>query len=477
MKVKLSEDGNLLTLKELRRYLWAILVVAGVTLITVPVRDILTLANSTMIYLLAVLVIAIRWGTVAALGAAFVSFLCLNYFFVNPFYTFIVADPRELLDLSVFLIVAVLAGQLGARAQQRAEVARQRAYEQEILYKLTRAFNQLTTREGVFEALTRVLREDLNARHAHILPYANESISTTDKTVYFLLLQADTIIYATLRVAFHLPLTFQQMQLLNTCASQAAMALYRIDLTERARKSQQFEESDRLKTAILHAVSHDLRTPITIIKSSASNLRRLRDTLSPDEQADIAGTIENETDHLDKLIGNLLDMSRLNAGALKLNLELNSLEEVAGDVAARIWQLTKKERVKIVFPDDLPLVSFDYGLFLQALTNIVDNAVRYEPADSQIEIKGCIQDQEARLVVVNHGENVTDEQHKHIMEPFYHSSGEQHVGLGLPIAKGIIEAHQGRIWLEDTPGSGATFVIALPLTLENTSHEIENTRR
>ncbi len=471
----MSEDCKLLRLKEIQRYLWAMLVVAAVTLVAWLARDILTLANFTMIYILVVLVIAIRWGTLSALMVAVLSFLSINFFLIEPYYTFVVADPLELLDLTVFFIVAILAGQLGARARQRAEDARQRAYEQEILYKLTRAFNQLTTREGVFEALTSVLSEDLKARHAHILPYASETISS-DQTVYFLLLQADTTIYATLRVAFPVPLTFQQTQLLNTCASQAAMALHRIDLTERARKSQQFEESDRLKTAILHAISHDLRTPITIIKSSASNLRRLRDTLSPDDQADIAGTIENETDHLDKLVGNLLDMSRLNAGALNLNLELNSLEEVAGDVAARAWQLTKQERIKIAFPDDLPLVSFDYGLFLQALTNIVDNSLRYEPPDSQIEIKGCVQTHEARLLVVNHGKNITDEERQHIMEPFYHSGDGQHVGLGLPIAKGIVEAHQGRIWVEDTPGGGATFVIALPLTLENTAHEIENPR-
>jgi two-component system sensor histidine kinase KdpD len=461
-------------MRNVQRYVWALLVVAGVTLVAWSARGILTLANFTMIYLLAVLVIAIREGTAPALVAAFVSFLCINFFLVEPFYTFIVADPRELLDLCIFLIVAALAGQLGARARQRAEDARQRAYEQAILYKLTRAFNQLTTGEGVYEALTRVLREDLKAGHAHILPYASETISN-DQTVHYLLLQADQTIYGTLRVAFDQPLTFQQMQLLNACASQAAMALHRIDLTERARKSQQFEESDRLKTAILHAVSHDLRTPITIIKSSASNLRHLRDKLSAEEQAETAETIEHEADQLDKLIGNLLDMSRLKAGALRLNSELNSLEEVAGDVAARVWQLTKQERIKIAFPDDMPLVRFDYGLMLQVLGNLVDNALRYEPPDSRIEIKGGVQDDEARLVIVNHGENIPAEERERIMEPFYHSDGGQHVGLGLPIAKGIVEAHHGRLWVEDTPGGGATFVIAL--SLEQSLHEAESPRR
>ncbi len=153
------------------------------------------------------------------------------------------------------------------------------------------------------------------------------------------------------------------------------MALQRIELAERARASQRYEEADRLKTAILRAVSHDLRTPITIIKTSANNLRMLGERLPVSEQHELAETIETEADHLDKLVGNLLDLSRLQAGALTLNKELNSLEEVAGDVAARIWQTTGQERIQMRLPEDLPLVEFDYGLMLQALTNLVENAL------------------------------------------------------------------------------------------------------
>ncbi|MCI0709629.1 MAG: DUF4118 domain-containing protein [Chloroflexi bacterium] len=445
----------------MRKYITVGISLIGITLLAWVLRDRLTLANFAMIYILVVLLIAIRLGTIAAMSAAFISFLSINFFLTQPYYTFIVADSRDVIELIVFIVVAALSGQLGARARQQTQEAQQRAYEQEILYRLTGSMNQATDFEAVYKALTQVMRKDLHARQAYILPYASEP-RRTDETVLFLLLQARDRIYGTLCVAFDTALSTQQLRLLRTCAAQAAMALQRIELAEKARVSQQYEEADRLKTAILRAVSHDLRTPITIIKTSASNLRTLGERLQVTEREELAATIETEADHLNKLIGNLLDLSRLQAGALTLNSELNSLEEVAGDVAARIWQTTGRERIQITFPDDMPLVVFDYGLILQALSNLMDNALRYEPADSQIEIQGCVNQSEVQLRVINHGEGIAPEDREHLMEPFYHG-GDGHIGLGLPIAKGIIEAHHGSLWLEDTPGGGVTLVMALPL--------------
>ncbi len=461
-------------LQKIRAYVFSCLAVALVTTCALPLRATLTLANFTLIYLLLVLVIAVRSGTGPAFVTTFVSFMCINFFLVPPFYSLRVADPREVLDLFVFLIVAGIAGRLASRARKQAQVAQQRADEQEILYRLTRSFNQLTAKEGIYAALTTMLRHDLAANQAQVMPYTTD-MPAADVSVHYLLLRAGEQIYGTVRVAFDMPLSQSQEELLNTCVSQAAMALQRIDLTERASKSQQFEEADKLKTAILHAVSHDLRTPITIIKTSASNLRHFHNQLSPQDEVEIAETIEHETDQLDKLVGNLLDMSRLKAGALSINRHPNALEEIAGDVAARVWQLTRQERIKIHFPDDMPLVNFDYGLVLQAVTNLVDNSLRYEPAHRQIEIRGEVQPPEARLMVVNHGENIPDEIKEQVMEPFYRGRDGQ-IGLGLPIAKGIIEAHQGRLWVEDTPDGGATFIMALPLD-ESKNDETENTGR
>lgn len=199
----------------------------------------------------------------------------------------------------------------------------------------------------------------------------------------------------------------------------------------------------------------------------------------------MARAIESEADHLDRLVGNLLDMSRLQAGALVLHRRWNALEEIAADVAARAWQLYEAERVQLVFADDMPPVYCDYALMQRALSNIAENALRYEPPQSRVIIRGELgQDDEGapdmRVAFVNHGATIPAEEKDVIMEPFHqsrdvlHTSGghrplvdagsrEEHVGLGLAIARGIVEAHQGRIWVEDTPGGGATFIVSLPL--------------
>ncbi|MCA9915824.1 MAG: hypothetical protein KC496_20860, partial [Anaerolineae bacterium] len=297
-----------------------------------------------------------------------------------------------------------------------------------------------------------------------------------DETIHYLLLQAINNVYGTVCVSFVGEMSMQERQLLSTCVTQAAMALHRIDLVEKARTSQQYEEADRLKTAILRAVSHDLRTPITIIKSAASNLHNLSNKFTAEEKLEIIQGIEHEADHLNKLVGNLLDLSRLQAGTLTLNHELNSLEEVAGDVAARVWQLTGVERISINFPETMPLVNFDYGLILQAMSNLVDNALRYEPQSSAVHIEGYTHDREVWVQIVNHGETIPAEEHDHVMEPFFQSKNGGQAGLGLPIAKGIAEAHHGRLMLQDTPGGGATFILVLPLNTEGMAfHGAEDT--
>jgi two-component system sensor histidine kinase KdpD len=455
--------------KMLRQYGIAVLFALGTTFVLWLMRGSLTLANFSLVYLLVILLIATRQGIGPSLLAAGISFLCFNFFLIEPLYTFAVADSREVLDLVIFFIVAVVTGQLAANARQQAENARERAYEQDVLYKLSSTFNQITDAPGVHEALTRALHDDLNARLVSILPESQTTLPPNQTASYWLL-RADSHIYGTLCATFDTPLTPLQSRLASTSVAQAAMALHRIQLTERARQSQTFEEADRLKTALLHAVSHDLRTPITIIKTSASNLLNLHSTLPDDERVEMLRVIETEADQLNKMVGNLLDLSRLNAGALNLNSRLNALEEVAGDVAARVWQLTQQERIKIVFPDDMPLVSFDYGLILQALTNLVDNSLRYEPPNAQVIIQGSAGSDEARVAIVNHGPNIAPDEREQIMEPFYHGK-DGHIGLGLPIARGIIEAHRGRLWMQDTPGGGATFVFALPIEAESKKRE------
>lgn len=422
-------------------------------------RDWLTIANFSLLYIAAVLLTAVRLGTGPSLLSALIAFLGFNFFLVQPFYTLRVANPTEVLDLLVFLFVAVITGQTAASAQRQAANAQQRTHEQEVLLRLTSSFNQLTTQSEVYDVLQQVLKDDLMIVDSRIQPDADPATDTG--TMAYTLLEADDHIYGTLCVRFTDAPTSWQMRMLEACAAQAAAALVRIDLSARAQQSQAFEEADKLKTALLHAVSHDLRTPLTIIKSSASNLVNLHTRLSVAEQQEMVEIIEHEADVLNAMVGDLLDMSRLRAGALNLNKDWNSLEEIAGDIAADVWQHRHVERIKLSFPDDLPLASCDYGLILRALANLVDNALRYEPESSKVEIVGTSTATEVRVAVVNHGPSVPEAERERIMQPFYHGP-DGHSGLGLAIAKGIVEAHDGRLQLVDTPLGGATFLVSLP---------------
>jgi two-component system sensor histidine kinase KdpD len=451
------------TVRRVSGYFSAVAMVAVVTCPLWLLRTSLTWANISLVYVLAILGLAIWLGTGPSLLAAVASFFTSEFFLLEPLYRFAVSDPREFLDLCVYLIVAILAGQLGAYARRQADVAHRRADEQKLLFSLSSAFNRVADQEGVFDTLQQVVTEQFDAREVSILPGASEVIASAkaQQAISCVLLAVEDSIYGTVRVAFDSTPSAEQSRLLAACVLQAAMALQRIELAKQAQRSLGFEEADRLKTALLHAVSHDLRTPITIIKTSASNLHALHHRLSEEERMEMIETIESEIDQLNRMVGNLLDLSRLQAGALAINKDWNALSDIAGDVAARAWERYRAERVRIVFPADLPLVRFDYGLMLQALGNVVENALRYEPDSSQIEIRGDPLPAEVRLLVVDHGPSIPPAERERIMEPFYHRENG-HIGLGLAISKGIVEAHHGRIWVEGTPGGGATFVLALP---------------
>ncbi len=436
-------------------------------------RDRLTLANDSLLFMLITLIAAVRLGTVASVVAAVAGFLAINFFLVEPYYTLDVADPRDLLDLFLYLAAALVAGRLADYARRQAEAAGLNAEQQEILYGLTSALNPLTDPAAIRAELRRVVRDRLGAQQVDFLPgramaapATGNNVGTVAGTVVLTLLEAGGSVHGTMRAVFPQPLSPSRHRLLLACAGQAALALQRIELTTQAQRSQTLAEADRLKTAILHAVSHDLRTPITIIKTSATNLDALHDRLPPAEQRELAQTIEAQADELDRLVGNLLDLSRLQAGAVVLRAEWNSVEEIAGEVAARAYSAHHAERITLDFPDDLPLVRCDYGLLLQALGNIVENALRHEPPGARVLIRGRAAAGALRLEVVNHGPTIAAEERARVMEPFYQSrdgrSQKGGVGLGLAIARGIVEAHHGALTVGDTPGGGATFILTLP---------------
>ncbi|MFO7664984.1 MAG: DUF4118 domain-containing protein [Chloroflexota bacterium] len=451
-----------------RRYLYAVLMVAVTTAFLTLLRERLSIANISLIYMLLALIAAIWLGTLPSFLVATLSFVSFNFFMVRPYYTLTVEDPRELLDLFIFLIATVITGRLAGYARQQAELVRQNAAEQEILLRLSTALNPLIEREAILDELTRVVIEEVKADQAITLPHgadprSERALSEIDILV---ILEAGDQVYGTLQATFLETISEAQHHLLRACTNQAAIALQRVELMEQAQHSRSLAEADRLKTALLHAVSHDLRTPITIIKTSATHLDNLNTQLSAEQALELARTIETQADRLNSLISNLLDMSRLQAGAMILNSDWNSLEEIAGEVAARVYQSTQTKRISLEFPTDLPLVNCDYGLILQALENIVDNALRYEPVGQLVIIRGQADESFVSLDVINHGENINPKAKERVSEPFYQEDPKHSVvggvGLGLAIARGIVETHHGWLSISDTYGGGVTFRIALP---------------
>ena len=442
-------------------YLLSSAIVGAMTLLLWWLRDNLTAANISLLYILGTFGVAVWLGTGPSLLAALMTFFGFNFFLIKPYYTLAVEDSHELIDLLVYLLVAVVAGQLAAYARQQAQAARQHATEQQFLYGLSSAFNQLTDEAVVLAVLQEQLPLQLPVQRVEQIPGEEKRPFSPHSTEAYLLLQTGSDIFGTLHVIFTTPPTESQMRLLMACTVQTAMALQRIQLTATAQRSRALEEADQLKTALLRSVSHDLRTPITIIKTSADNLANLFEQLPKSEQLDMIRTIDQEANTLNLLVGNLLDLSRLQAGAMQINKEWDSLEEVIGDVVAMVWQREQQERVQLNFADDFPLARFDYGLIQQAVSNLVENSLRYEPSDSQIEIRGTFDTTELRLAIINHGPSIPDEQKEQIMEPFFHGR-DGRIGLGLAISKGIIGLHHGMLQVEDTPGGGATFVLTLP---------------
>jgi two-component system sensor histidine kinase KdpD len=258
---------------------------------------------------------------------------------------------------------------------------------------------------------------------------------------------------------------------LQTFASQGALALERARLAQAESRARVLEESDRLKSAILSSVSHELRTPLSTIKAAASSLRS--DDVHWDSAArpELIAAIDDEADHLNMLVGNLLDMSRIESGVLKPKREWNILPEIVESVLARMKHLAGEHRIEVDVPESLPLIPVDYVQMEQVFTNLLSNSVKYAPEKSVIRVRAFVEDESVHVVVSNQGPQVPQEHLERIFDKFFRITAADQVtgtGLGLSICKGIIEAHGGRLWAENVP-DGLAFNFTLPLIWEGVS--------
>ena len=428
-----------------RRLAGVLLAAASLPLLTyllTALRPHLNLADDLLIYLVAVVTITVLGGFWPAVLAAVAASLLLNWYFTEPLHTFTIQQPKELLALLLFVTVAVAVSSVVHLAAARAvQAARAREEAASLLELAQHVLGGADSPAAVLEHLTKThggraeLQERVAGRWIRAassgvegrLPEASR-IGIRDDLILLFTGQSDSATPA----------------LLAGYAAQAAAALDRERLRTQAAQAEALAEGNRMRTALLAAVSHDLRTPLASIKASVSSLRQTDVEWSQADQADLLATIEENADRLDALIGNLLDMSRLHTGSLQPFLRPTAIDEVA---PVALLGLDDPVRMEIAVPDGFPLVLADPGLLERVLANLFANALQHSPATARPpELQAQLAGDMVVLAVVDHGPGVPDEAKERIFEPFTRV-GDRYpgVGLGLAVARGFAEAMGGRI--------------------------------
>lgn len=471
------------------------------------------LANLIMVYLLGVVLVATRYGRGPSVLASVLSIAVFDFFFIPPYLSFAVSDIQYLLTFGVMLVVALTISGLAVRTKQQAELARHQERRTAVLYALSR---DLATHRGtglLVQLAVKHLREVFDGQVAIFLADAGKRVQLqrgellhfefdpkesgvaqwvfehneraglgTDtlpgaKALYLPLVgSAGSIGVVAVRPAeSNRLLDLDQLLLLESLVNQVALAIERTRLSEEAQQAHVHVETERMRNAILSSVSHDLRTPLATITGAASSLLDGQGQLDSAARLELARAIYREADRLDRLLRNLLDMMRIEAGAVQLSKEWHPVDEVVGAALARLEGRLRDHTVNTAFPADLPLVLVDGVLLEQVMINLVENAVKYAPPGSAIDLSASANDHEVVVEVGDRGPGIPVGEEVRIFDKFYRAkpARESGVGLGLTICRGIIEAHGGRIWAENRPGGGAVFRFAIPLLERQPSVESE----
>jgi two-component system, OmpR family, sensor histidine kinase KdpD len=481
------------------------------------------IANISMLYLVAVLATAVLFGSGPAVLASVAAFLIFNWFFVEPLHTFTVADPTEWIALLLFLATAAITGQLAASQIRRAEEAKQREREAVVLYDVARLVTEDDLRAAlaaiadrlrnelgvsgvaidlieatgfggtavsgdmrlapgiaaVGTAPTQLLREGSaptgarasgDGRWVAVVPPRSATRVRSKSDQYLVVpVTSDERRVGTITLVRDPRATLgnPQSRLLSAVAAQLGQAVERERLRRDALEAEVLRRSDELKSALLNAVSHDLRTPLASIVASAGSLRQDDVTWTPEDRRDFVATIEQEANRLNAIIENLLDLSRMESGILSPRKEWYDLSALVDDVLGRLRPLTARHNITVDIPSDLPPVELDYVEIDQVLSNLVENATKYVPAGKEIRIAARRSGDAIEVEVADRGSGLSHDMIRRLFEPFYRGDdarrSQKGSGLGLAVAKGLVEAHGGRIWAENRPGGGARFVFTLPV--------------
>jgi two-component system, OmpR family, sensor histidine kinase KdpD len=428
-------------------------------------EDVSPVAGLAVLYLLAVLLVAIRRGELAALGTAVLSVLLFNYLFIEPRHRLTIADPRNVVALAVFLVAAVVVGRLAAAARQRAAEADERAHEAAAREReadlLAQAARSVLTGSGVESRL-----RNLGASVAAATGAASSRIelaSAPTPAERELALRLPTVTRpAWLYVSQDVPWERGALdRITEPLAGLIDVALERDRLDARAAEAEATRRADVAKTAILRAISHDLRSPLTAITTAADALAG--DRLSGSDREDLVAVLREESARLAALVDDLLDLSRIESGAVNPQSDWCDVREVVDRAAAQARSSHGEHRVEVSLPE-LPLVQADAKQLERVFSNLLDNAIRVSPAGEPVRMSGGVGGGRVTVRVIDRGPGVPRSQRPRVFEPFFR--GRQTgggSGLGLAISRGFVEANGGQILLQTGTEEGTAFAVSFPL--------------
>lgn len=498
-------------------YLKAGLVMALSTGVAWWMQPTFSQTNIVMVYLLGVVFVASRWGRGPSILASVLAVLAFDFFFVPPSFTFAVSDTEYLITFLVMLLTALVISNLTIRNREQAELARERERRTSALYGMSRELTQTRRVEGLSRVALRHISEVFKCQAAVYLadeakhlgsPIGEQAAWISDEKntgvaqwvfdhaqmagmgtdhlpgadALFLPLVAPRGPLGVLAVRPEQPrqmLVPDQIHLLETFANLMANAIERAILAEQTQQAEVMIESERMRNALLSAVSHDLRTPLAAIAGAVSSLFEGKVDFDPQTRKQLIQSIYDEVMWMDRLVNNLLYMTRLEAGAIQIHKEPLPLEEVVGAALVRLEKKLVGRVVTTQVPTEAPLVPMDGVLIEEVLINLLENATKYTPPGSPIEVSAEFEEEQVTISVADHGPGIPPGEEQRIFDKFYRTGPKRTrgVGLGLAICRGIVDAHAGRIWVENRPDGGARFRFILPITGEQPRLEHEGAEK
>ena len=485
----------------------AVAVALGIGLL---LKHFIAVQSISLVFLTAILASAIAWGLWPSLFAAIASMLAYNFFFLPPLYTFTVGDPENVLALFFFLIVALIVSNLTARTRTQVVTARSRAKTTAELYAFSRKVAGIGALDDLLWATAHQITSMLNVRTVLLMPLKDreglevasgyppeDQLDDADMAAarwswehnrpagrgadtlpgakrLFLPLRTDSGPVGVLGIDRDAPgplLTPDDRRLLDALCDQAAVAIERISLAKGLDEARVLAETERLRAALLTSISHDLRTPLASILGTVSSLRSYPERYSPAEREDLLATLQDEAERLNRFVANLLDMTRLESGAIDLKLELIDVAEIVGSALQRAGNVLAGHRVEVNIEPHLPMLRLDAVLFEQVLFNLLDNAAKYSPIGSRIDIRATRDGELVEIEVVDEGPGIPPADLERIFDKFYRVQAQDRrragTGLGLAICRGFVEALGGWIVARNRrDGSGAVLTIRMPVVPE-----------